>query len=96
MSHMMFFCLAPVIACCSGGAWQSLDKAEALLQDNPSESLAILDSLDSSSWGKRSRSRLILLKAIALDKNHINDGRLADEMEEATAWYQHVGNRENR
>lgn len=96
LSHMMFFCLAPVIACCSGGAWQSLDKAEALLQDNPSESLAILDSLDSSSWGKRSRSRLILLKAIALDKNHINDGRLADEMEEATAWYQHVGNRENR
>ena len=96
LSHMMIFCLAPVIACCSGGAWQSLDKAEALLQDNPSESLAILDSLDSSSWGKRSRSRLILLKAIALDKNHINDGRLADEMEEATAWYQHVGNRENR
>ena len=32
LSHMMIFCLAPVIACCSGGAWQSLDKAEALLQ----------------------------------------------------------------
>ena len=75
---------------------QTLDRAENMFQEHPSEALSLLDSIDSSTLGGRLLARHTLLRAIALDKNNIDDGSFVSEMEKAAEWYDRHANCKDR
>ena len=70
---------------------------EPMLENHPSEALSKLDSIDASSlrlW--RLKARYSLFYAIALDKNHKDNGSFVSEIEAAASWFERFGNRQNR
>ena len=76
---------------------QTMREVEAILDERPTEALSTLDKIDSTVLRyKPMRMRYDLLYAIALDKNHIDDGRYSDEMANVAAWYERFGNKNNK
>ena len=76
---------------------QTMREVEAILDERPADALSTLDKIDSTVLRyKPMRMRYDLLYAIALDKNHIDDGRYTDEMANVAAWYQRFGNKNNK
>lgn len=76
---------------------QTMREVEAILDERPAEALSTLDKIDSTVLRyKPMRMRYDLLYAIALDKNHIDDGRYVDEMANVAAWYERFGNKDNK
>lgn len=76
---------------------QTMREVEVILDERPADALSTLDKIDSTVLRyKPMRMRYDLLYAIALDKNHIDDGRYADEMANVAAWYQRFGNKNNK
>lgn len=66
---------------------RSLDEIDGMLGDRPAEAFARIDSIDPSTLSARLLARHTLLRAIALDKNNIDDGSFVSEMEKAAEWY---------
>ena len=76
---------------------QTMREVETILNDRPIEALATLEKIDSASLAfKPLRMRHDLLYAIALDKNHVDDGRYVQEMTEVAEWYGRFGNKTNK
>lgn len=96
LSALIIFVILALMCSCEKENKRALNKVEAMLQDNPAEALEKLDSLDLSSSGEHLRSRFTLIKAIALDKNHINDGTLVEDMASVAKWYGRYGSRKEK
>ena len=80
-----------------GKQMHTLNQVEEILDERPSEALAMLDSLGiNMSPDSRIGSRYTLLYSIALAKNHIKDGRIAKEMGVAVDWFNHHGTPRDR
>ena len=75
---------------------RSLDEIDGMLGDRPAEAFARIDSIDPSTLSARLLARHTLLRAIALDKNNIDDGSFVSEMEKAAEWYDRHGIRRDR
>ena len=75
---------------------RSLDEIDGMLRDRPAEAFARIDSIDPSSLSARLLARHTLLRAIALDKNNIDDGSFVSEMEKAAEWYDRHANCKDR
>ena len=76
---------------------QTMRGIEAILDERPAEALMALDEIDSTLLDyKPLRIRFDLLYTIALDKNHINDGRYVAEIERAANWYERYGDRRDK
>lgn len=97
----MFIIAIFVLVVCSGCSIittrKALREVEGILDERPAEALCTLDSIDLTVLRcKPMRMHFDLLYAIALDKNHIDDGRYADEMANVAAWYERFGNRNSK
>lgn len=89
--------LSASLSGCGMKTRHALNEVEEILDERPAEALSILDSLEHSiSPDSRHRSRYTLLYSIALAKNHIKDGRLAEEMEAVVDWFNHHGTPQDR
>jgi hypothetical protein len=76
---------------------QTIREVEAILDERPAEALTALEKIDSTSLRyKPLRMHYNLLYAIALDKNHIDDGRYVKEMSYVVDWYERFGNKHNK
>ena len=75
---------------------RSLDEIDGMLGDRPAEAFARIDSIDPSTLSARLLARHTLLRAIALDKNNIDDGSFVSEMEKAAEWYDRHANCKDR
>ena len=74
-----------------------LRDVEPMLEDHPAEALSKLDSVDASSLRPgRLKARYSLLYAIALDKNHKDNGSFVSEIEAAASWFERFGSRHDR
>ena len=77
------------VASCKGRteAWEQMDLAETLMEEQPDSSLTILNSLKTESLGgEEERARYALLKSMALDKNYI-DTTTFDVLQAALDYY---------
>ena len=91
-----------ILLCFAAGCYPAdvrkvLLDVEPMLENHPSEALSKLDSIDASSlrlW--RLKARYSLFYAIALDKNHKDNGSFVSEIEAAASWFERFGNRQNR
>ena len=94
---IIFMAILLLPGCGNREVRQTMREVEAILDERPAEALCTLDKIDSTVLRyKPMRMRYDLLYAIALDKNHIDDGRYADEMANVAAWYQRFGNKNNK
>ena len=83
--------------CGSHSVRSVLRDVEPLLQEEPGKALGVLDSLGSGPIrGSGLRARYSLLYAIALDKNHVDDGSYVEEIARAARWYDRFGSRKDR
>ena len=95
----IFACVTVLVlsGCGNRDVRQTLKEVEAILNERPEEALASLDDIDSTSLGfKPLRMRHNLLYSIALDKNHIDDGRYVEEMAVVADWYEQFGDKNNK
>ena len=73
LKKFAFIIILIISAGCTGNDNKTMDKAEALMQDNPQKALLLLDSLKQNSIkGNHSNARFALLYSMALDKNYID------------------------
>lgn len=94
---IIFMAILLLPGCGNREVRQIMREVEAILDERPAEALCTLDKIDSTVLRyKPMRMRYDLLYAIALDKNHIDDGRYADEMANVAAWYERFGNKNNK
>ncbi len=102
--HLFFYLVIPVLifflslSSCSrhSDAWDKLDTAEAILDDQPEDALTLLQSIDTSKLiGEEEKARYALLTLCCLDDNKI---RLTDTITAATAveYYSRKGTPEQK
>ena len=87
LNAIVFAGLSVALCCCGNKVRRSLDEIDGMLGDRPAEAFARIDSIDPSTLSARLMARHTLLRAIALDKNNIDDGSFVSEMEKAAEWY---------
>lgn len=71
----IIFILFFSIASCSEHSkhWETLNHAEALMEEHPDSALSVIDGIDEHSLsGRKERARYALLKSMALDKNYVD------------------------
>lgn len=74
-----------------------LNDVNSFINDRPDSALTVLNSVDTSRFfPSRLKARYFLLRAIALDKNYLDDGSLVSEMNWVAKWYSLHGNSENK
>lgn len=94
---ILFISISILSGCGNKEINRSLKSIEAMLDNRPVEALALLDEIDTTALRFRSqRMRHHLLYAIALDKNHVDDGRFVQEMASVAEWYEQFGNKSNK
>ena len=96
LNAIVFAGLSVSLCCCGNKVRRSLDEIDGMLGDRPAEAFARIDSIDPSTLSARLLARHTLLRAIALDKNNIDDGSFVSEMEKAAEWYDRHGIRRDR
>ena len=73
LKKFAFIIILIISAGCTGNDNKTMDKAEALMQDNPKEALSLLDSIKRQPIvGNELNARFALLYSMALDKNYID------------------------
>lgn len=84
-------------ACSGSRTSDRLDDVETYVEAAPDSALAVLGAIDSTALSTAAlRAHYGLLYAIALDKKHIDDGRLVENMASASRWYQRHGDRQHQ
>lgn len=76
MRRLLFSCIFLIyaVSCADKNAALLLDKAENIMETQPENAMAILDSLHSAGIrGRENNARYALLYSIALDKNYIDE-----------------------
>lgn len=91
-----FWLILIVLSSCHNEIDNKLDRIEAMLDVRPADALAAFDDVDSTSLGTVRGMRYDLLYAIALDKNHVDDGRRVKDMARVADWYDRYGSRKDR
>ena len=93
----LFISISILSGCGNKEINRSLKSIEAMLDNCPVEALALLDEIDTTALRfKSQRMRHHLLYAIALDKNHIDDGRYVNEMVTVSEWHERFGSKINK
>lgn len=99
MRAYIFLCVTVLVlfGCRNHNVRQTLRSVEAVLVEQPEAALASLEEIDSTSLRfKPLRMRHDLLYAIALDKNHIDDGRYVNKMAEVADWFERFGDKNSK
>lgn len=87
-----------IISSCDCGHYRKLiQSAEKSSEIYPLETLEVIGRIDTLSLhSKQLKERIMLVRAIALDKIHENDGRLVNDMKRASEWFSRFGSKRKR
>ena len=95
--YAILLSLAILSVSCNHGAVVKLKAVETYIEERPDSALHVVESIDTNDLKTRgAKSLYALMYSMALDKNHVNDGRLANPVGEAADWYGKFGSRKHR
>lgn len=98
LKRFFFITTLIIISSCDHGHYRKLiQSAEKTSGIYPLETLELIGRIDTLSLhSKQLKERIMLVRAIALDKIHENDGRLVNDMERASEWFSRFGSKRRR